>query len=233
MKEEKKIILLIASFLLEFERQQVSSGLQNSSLYSSQSQQCWALDGPDSPSDFQFFPQAFSNRSKRTNSNWYHYHFHVPRHFFFSSLSSIWVFVRFLSFSLYDLLERQNPLDDDSLVGWGCRIHRLLLCRGVRPTPHECPGYDTKQSKGEVPIMLELWGMQSTPSLPSLPGPVWHRVVELNCVLMLNWIAWNRTVLTFKLCIYAKLKCLKWNCFSMLTELFEMELFLTLKLYLR
>ena len=36
-------------------------------------------------------------------------------------------------------------------VGWGCRIHRLLLCRGVRPPPNECPGYDTKQSDGEVP----------------------------------------------------------------------------------
>ena len=22
---------------------------------------------------------------------------------------------------------------------WGCRIHRLLLCRGVRP-PNKCPG---------------------------------------------------------------------------------------------
>ena len=30
-------------------------------------------------------------------------------------------------------------------------------------------GYDTKQSDGEVPVMLELWGMRSTPSLPSLP----------------------------------------------------------------
>ena len=45
--------------------------------------------------------------------------------------------------------------------------------------------------------MLELWGIQSTPSLPSLPGPLWPGVVspdralcmgqiELNCVLMLN-----------------------------------------------
>ena len=45
--------------------------------------------------------------------------------------------------------------------------------------------------------MLELWGMQSTPSLPLLPGLLWLRVValdrvlsrgqlELNCVLMLN-----------------------------------------------
>ena len=62
-------------------------------------------------------------------------------------------------------------------VGWGCRIHRLLLCRGVRPPANECPGYDTKQSDGEVPAMLELWGMQSTPSLPLLPGPLWPGVV--------------------------------------------------------
>ena len=45
--------------------------------------------------------------------------------------------------------------------------------------------------------MLELWRMQSTPSLPSLPGPLWPGVVvpdrvksmgqiELNFVLMQN-----------------------------------------------
>ena len=47
---------------------------------------------------------------------------------------------------------------------------------GVRH-PNKCPGYDTKQSDGEVPVMQELWGMQSTLSLPSLPGPLWPRVV--------------------------------------------------------
>ena len=57
-------------------------------------------------------------------------------------------------------------------VGWSCRIHRLLLCRGVRP-----PRYDTKQSDGEVPAMLELWGLRSTSSLPSLPDPLWRGVV--------------------------------------------------------
>ena len=68
--------------------------------------------------------------------------------------------------------------------------------------------------------MLELWGIWSTPSLPSLPGPLWPGVVapdrvlsmgkiELNGVLMLNWITWNRTVLTCKLRIYIKLNCLK------------------------
>ena len=41
----------------------------------------------------------------------------------------------------------------------------------------ECPGYDTKQSDGELPVILELWGMRSTPSLPSLPGLLWPGVV--------------------------------------------------------
>ena len=71
--------------------------------------------------------------------------------------------------------------------------------------PYECPGYDTKQSESEVPVMLELWGMRSTPSLPSHQGPLRPGEVapdkvlsmgqiELNCVLMLNWIVWNETV---------------------------------------
>ena len=45
--------------------------------------------------------------------------------------------------------------------------------------------------------MLEIWGMRSTPSLPSLPGPLRPRVeapdivltmgqIELNSVLMMN-----------------------------------------------
>ena len=63
--------------------------------------------------------------------------------------------------------------------------------------------YDTKQSDGEAP------GMWSTPSLPSLPDPHLPRVVapdwvlsmgqiELNCVLMLNGIVWNRTGYMYK-----------------------------------
>ena len=84
----------------------------------------------------------------------------------------------------------------------------------------KCLGYDTKQSDGEARVMLELWGMQSTPLLPSL----WSGVVApdrvifmgqigLNCVLWLNWIVWNRTALTIKLKLhtYAELNCLKLN----------------------
>ena len=75
-------------------------------------------------------------------------------------------------------------------------------------TPDECSRYLTKQSNAEVPVMLELWEMQNTPLLPSHPCPHWPGVmapdrvqsmaqIELNCILMLNWIGWNRIVLTF------------------------------------
>ena len=112
---------------------------------------------------------------------------------------------------------KTQPNQTKSYIGWGCRIHRLFVCRGARPLTNEFPVYDTKQS-GEVPIMLELWGMRSTPSFPSLPGPLWHGVVapgrvlsigqiELNSVIMLNWIVWNGTV------------------FACWTELLEIELF--------
>ena len=68
---------------------------------------------------------------------------------------------------------------------------------------------DTKQSDGEVPVMLELLGVQSVPSLPSFTGPLCLGVVapdrflsidqiELNSVLMQNWIVWNRTVYMYK-----------------------------------
>ena len=45
------------------------------------------------------------------------------------------------------------------------------------PRPNECPGYDTKQSDGEVPVMQGPWGIRSTPSLPLLPGPLWPGMV--------------------------------------------------------
>ena len=37
---------------------------------------------------------------------------------------------------------------------------------------NECPGYDTNQSNGEVPVIQEFWETLSTLSLPSLPGPL-------------------------------------------------------------
>ena len=58
-------------------------------------------------------------------------------------------------------------------VGLGSRIHWLLLCKGVRPTPWIWQ----KQSDGEVPVIVRLCGIRNTPSLLSLLGPVWPRVL--------------------------------------------------------
>ena len=41
-----------------------------------------------------------------------------------------------------------------------------FLAEGKTPPLNQCPGYDSKQSDRVVPVMLELWRMQSTPSLP-------------------------------------------------------------------
>ena len=49
--------------------------------------------------------------------------------------------------------------------------------------------------------MLELWGMQSTPSLSSLSGPLWPGVVASDRVLSMGQI--EQTV--YKQMTYAKL----------------------------
>ena len=73
-----------------------------------------------------------------------------------------------------------------------------ISAEGLDPN-QRVSGYDTKKFNGEVPVMLELWEMLSTPSLPLLPGPFWFGEVASDRVLS------NRT----KLRTYAKLNCLK------------------------
>ena len=79
----------------------------------------------------------------------------------------------------------------------------IALCRGVRLS-QQVSWYDSKQSDGESPEMLEFWGIRTTPSLKSFLFLLWPGVVapdkvlsmseiELSCVLMLNWIISNRT----------------------------------------
>ena len=51
--------------------------------------------------------------------------------------------------------DQKAPFSIATTVGWGCRIHRLHLCRGAT-APNKYPVYDTKQSDGEVIVMLEL-----------------------------------------------------------------------------
>ena len=70
--------------------------------------------------------------------------------------------------------------------GWGCSIHRLHLCRRGKTPHNECPKYVTKQSDGEIPVMLVLWAMLSIPLFLSLRGllclgmVVHHRVLSMS-----------------------------------------------------
>ena len=68
-------------------------------------------------------------------------------------------------------------------LGWPSQ---LGCCRRVRLPQRVSWIYDTKQSDGEASVMLELWEMQSAPSLPSLPGPLWPGVVAPDRVLCMG-----------------------------------------------
>ena len=51
-----------------------------------------------------------------------------------------------------------------------------IFAEQQNPNFNECPGYGTKPSDDEAPV-LELWEMWSTHSLLLLPGPFWPGVV--------------------------------------------------------
>ena len=63
--------------------------------------------------------------------------------------------------------------------GYLRKVIHCPLQRG-RTSPNKCPGYDTKQSVSEI------WEIQSTPSLPSLPGPLWSGVVASDRILSIG-----------------------------------------------
>ena len=97
---------LVDGFSLEFEWQQVSSGIQDSSQYSGRSLWYCILDGLPSCSYFQvlhsLFPvQSLADCTECTNHKCYHRHFHDPLFFqFFRKVKvSISLFAFFFSFT--------------------------------------------------------------------------------------------------------------------------------------
>ena len=60
----------------------------------------------------------------------------------------------------------------DCSVSWGCRIHRLLLFRGVRPSPMSVQHIILNKTDDKALVMLEFRGMWSNPSLQSRTGPL-------------------------------------------------------------
>ena len=99
MHNQKRIIIIIIiihlfeffssaladGFPLEFEWQQISSSLQDSSQYSGRSQQCCSFDSLHQSCYFQILQslfQAFVDCTKSTNYCWNNRHFHVLQFFF-------------------------------------------------------------------------------------------------------------------------------------------------------
>ena len=71
-----------------------------------------------------------------------------------------------------------NSHQKECLPGWlGLQNTPTAPLQNGKISPNENPVYDTKQSDSEAPVMLELWEIQSTPSLPSLPSSFWPGVV--------------------------------------------------------
>ena len=107
-------------------------------------------------------------------------------------------------------------------IGWGCRIHRLHLCREVKLPPQKV-SWIWHQT-------IWRWGSSNAgalrnaehPFIAIAPRSILARMVapdrflsigqiEVNSVLTLNWIFWNRTALTFYcelIYAYTKLNCL-------------------------
>ena len=128
----------------------------------------------------------------------------------------IYIYIYYIIYTLYHIYIYiyiyTHTLYRICAVGWSCRIHWLLLSRGVR-SPNERPIFDSKQSYDEVLEMLWLWRMQSTHSLPSLPDSLWPREVapDNDPIYGLNrtksWFL--EGFFSFKLHIYTKLNCLE------------------------
>ena len=49
---------------------------------------------------------------------------------------------------------------------WVVEYTDCIFAEGYPPLRNKSPGYDIKQSDGEAPLMLELWRIRSTSSLP-------------------------------------------------------------------
>ena len=66
--------------------------------------------------------------------------------------------------------------------------------------------YMIQKTDSVAPAMPELRGMQITPSMPSLPGPLCSGVVAPDRNLSMGQIEQNFT--------HAKLNCFQWPCFD-------------------
>ena len=86
-----------------------------------------------------------------------------------------------------------------------------LLQRGKTP-PKRSPRYDSEPSNGEV--ILDLWGMQITPSLPLLLDPLWPRLVVPVRVRSMGQVELFDQELFNHLTVCKQMTDVKLNCLS-------------------
>ena len=99
------------------------------------------------------------------------------------------------------------PLQNDGPVGWGCTIYWLRLCRGLRPPPTSVLG---------MTLIIWWWGSSNAGALGNAKYP--FIAIAPRSTRARSGSTWqgpiygsNRT----QLCTFAKLNCLKKSCFDM------------------
>ena len=115
------------------------------------------------------------------------------------------------------MLSNKETKSDLSQFRWGSRIHRLHLCSGVRPSPITVLGMTLNQhAKASI---LELWGMQNSPYLLLLPGPLWSEVLVSVRVPFIGQIEMFNHLLYLKQfnCVSIELLVLDSNTWNYLT----------------
>ena len=91
----------------------------------------------------------------------------------------------------------------------GALEYTKCISPDVQDSPNECPGCDTKQPNGETQVMLELWGIWSTPSLSLLPAPLWSGLVAPDKVLSMTQMEPFDVLIVWKQMTNTKLDYLK------------------------
>ena len=84
-----------------------------------------------------------------------------------------------------------------------------VFLQRAKPPTNEYPVDDSKQYDSEAPVMMELWVMWSTPSLPSFPGLLWPKVVTFDKVLSMGQIELFDISTECKQITYTKSNCFK------------------------
>ena len=90
--------------------------------------------------------------------------------------------------------ERARDIRATSAIWWwwyqtrAAEYADCISAEWLRPPPKGRIRHHIKQSDGETPVRLEHWGIRSTPSLPSLPGPFRSRVVAPERILSMDQI---------------------------------------------